>query len=74
VYSVLHTQRSALQPKWSITGLAVKVWVGGDKRPTLQNSLVAGDPDLARSSEVFYYSSPEFLTVWQGQPSPLLAA
>jgi len=38
--------------------------LGGDKRPTLRNSLVSGDPDLARGSEVFYYSSAGFLTVW----------
>ena len=43
--------------------------IGGDNRPTLRNSLVSGDPDLARGSEVFYYSSAGFLTVWRGQPS-----
>ena len=42
---------------------------GGDNRPTLRDSLVSGDPDLARGSEVFYYSSAGFLTVWRGQPS-----
>src|SRR5258707_7851586 len=47
-----------------------KVWPhGGDNRPTLRNSLVSGDPDLARGSEEFYYSSAGFLTVWRGQPS-----
>ena len=43
--------------------------IGGDNRPTLRDSLVSGDPDLARGSEVFYYSSAGFLTVWRGQPS-----
>jgi len=43
--------------------------LGGDNRPTLRDSLVSGDPDLARGSEVFYYSSAGFLTVWRGQPS-----
>jgi hypothetical protein len=35
----------------------------------MQNWLLAETPDLARGSEVFYYSSAGFLTVWQGQPS-----
>ena len=43
--------------------------LGGDNRPTFQNSLVRGDPDLARGSEVFYYSSAGFLTVWQVSPA-----
>ena len=43
--------------------------LGGDNRPTLQNSLVSEDPDLARGSEVFYYSSAGFLTVLVDQPS-----
>jgi hypothetical protein len=43
--------------------------IGGDKRPTLRNSLVSGGPDLARGSEVFYYSSAGFLTVRRGQLS-----
>jgi hypothetical protein len=51
------------------TQIEVNKCIGGDKRPTLRNSLVSGDPDLARGSEVFYYSSAGFLTVWRGQPS-----
>ena len=42
---------------------------GGDKRPILRMSLVSEDPDLARGSDVFYYFSAGFLTVWLCQPS-----
>lgn len=42
----------------------------GNSWPTLRNSLVSWDADLARGSEVFYYFSAGFLPVWRGQPSP----
>jgi hypothetical protein len=72
-HSGLHRAMSSQLAKTGDTtlpGLAtIEERFGGDKRPTMQNWLLAETPDLARSSEVFYYSSAEFLTVWQGQPS-----
>ena len=42
---------------------AVDERIGEDKRPIFRTSLVIGNPDLARGSDVFYYFSAGFLTV-----------
>src|ERR1035437_375574 len=67
--NLCRTDAAEAAPKGYIHLLTVGERIGGDNRPTLRNSLVSRGPDLARGSEVFYYSSAGFLTVWRGQPS-----
>ena len=43
--------------------------IGGDKRPIFRTSLVSGNPDLTRGSDVFYYFSAGFLPFDEGSPA-----
>jgi len=42
---------------------------GGDKRPIFRTSLVSGNPDLTRGSDVFYYFSAGLLPFDEGSPA-----
>ncbi len=59
----LHPRAFFVTNPFGSTKLKLDERFGGDNRPTIQNWLLAESPDLARSSEVFYYSSAGFLTV-----------